>query len=164
MSQKMWQLRLQSKVSASKPSQLIYLGKSQAQQRNYTMCSRNIAGQITTFVEGQKSKIRTSSTKQVVGMFRGATEAKVNRNLSRPLINKFLTQNSKGAASSRSKRQRQSKTNHYTSSTKARNTIKGRTGTKTKNKSSGGSIVSLMEKIKGTSPEIAQTQRKLRKG
>jgi len=47
---------------------------------------------------------------------------------------------------------------------KARNTIKGRAGTKTRNQGSEGSIASFMEKTKGTSPEIAQMRRKLRKG
>ena len=164
MSRKMQQLRPQLKASTSEPQRLIQLGRSQAPQKNYTESLRSIAGQITTFTEGWKSKIRTSSTKQVTGMFRGAIQAKVNRNISRPLINKFLTQNSKGAANNRSKCQRQSKTNHCTSSMKARNTIKGRTGTKTKNQSSGGSIVSFMEKTKGTSPKIAQMRRKLRRG
>jgi hypothetical protein len=38
---------------------------------------------------------------------------------------------------------------------KAKDTIKGRTKTKTENQDSGGSIVSFMEKTKGTSLEIA---------
>jgi hypothetical protein len=37
----------------------------------------------------------------------------------------------------------------------ARNTIKGRTRARTKNQNSEGSIVSSMERKKGTSPEIA---------
>jgi hypothetical protein len=39
---------------------------------------------------------------------------------------------------------------------KTRNTINRRTGTKTKNQGSEGSIVSFTEKTKGTSPEIVQ--------
>jgi hypothetical protein len=46
---------------------------------------------------------------------------------------------------------------------KATNTIKRRTRTKTKNQDSEGSIVSFMERTKGTSPEIAQMLRKLRR-
>ena len=52
---------------------------------------RSTVGQTMTSEEGWKSKIRTSSTKQVAGMFRRATEAKANCSLCRPLINKFLT-------------------------------------------------------------------------
>jgi hypothetical protein len=46
---------------------------------------------------------------------------------------------------------------------KARNTIKGRTGTKTKNQDSEGSIISFMKRTKGTSLEIAQMRRKLKR-
>jgi hypothetical protein len=47
---------------------------------------------------------------------------------------------------------------------KARDTVKGRNGSRTSTKNSEGSIVSFMERTKGTSPGIAQTQRKLRRG
>ena len=164
MSQRMWQLRPQSRASTSEPSRLIQLEKSQALYKNYIESLRSTIGQTMTSKEGQKNKIRTSNTKQVVGIFRRAIEAKANCTLSRPVVNKFLTQNGKEAASSSSKCRRQNKTSHHISNTKARNTIKERTGTKTKNQDSGGSIVSYMEKTKGTPPEIVQMRRKLRKG
>ena len=163
MSQRMWQLRPQSRASASKPSWLIQLEKSEALYRNCIQSLRSTAGQTMTFEEGQKNKIRTSNTKQVTGMFRRATEANANCSLSRPLVNKFLTQNSKEAASSGSKCRGQNKTIHHISSTKAKNIIKGRTGTETKNQDNGGSIISFMGKTKDTSPEIAQMRKKPRR-
>ena len=162
MSQRMWQLRPQSRASASEPSQLIQLTKSQALQKNYTESLRSTACQIMTSEEGQKSKIRTSSTKQVAGMFRRATEAKANCSLSRLLINKFLTQNSKEAAICGSKCQRHNKTSHHTSTTKARNIIKGRTRTKTKNQDSGGSIVSFIGKQRAHHQRLPRHERNSR--
>jgi hypothetical protein len=44
-----------------------------------------------TSEEGWKNKIRTSSTKEVAGMLRGATIAKASHSLSKLLINKFST-------------------------------------------------------------------------
>ena len=131
MSQKMWQQKPQSEVSASDPSQLIQLEKSQAQQRNCIMSLKNTTGQIMTFVEGQKSKIRTSSTKGAAGMLKGATEAKASHSLNKRQISKCLTQSSKRIASKGSRCQRQPQTKHLKSSTRARNTIKGRTETRT---------------------------------
>ena len=164
MSQRMWQLRPQSRASASEPSWLIKLEKRQALYKNCIHSLRSTTGQTMTSEEGRKNKIRTSSTKQVAGTFRRAIEAKANCSLSRPLVNKFLTQNSKETVSSGSKCRRQNKTSHHTSSTKAKNTIKERTRTETKNQDSGGSIVSFMSKTKGTSPETAQMRRKLSRG
>ena len=67
-----------------------------------------------TSEEGWKNKIRTSSTKEVAGTLRGAIEAK-------------------DVAYNGSRCRRQNKTKHRRSSTKARNTIKRKAGTKTRN-------------------------------
>jgi hypothetical protein len=50
---------------------------------------RSIGGQITTFAEGYKSKIRTSSTKGAAGMLKKTTEAKASHSLSNRQTNKF---------------------------------------------------------------------------
>jgi hypothetical protein len=102
-----------------------------------------------------EEKIRTSSTKEVAGMFRGTTEAKASHSHNNHQTNKFSTLSSKRIASKDSRCRRQPQAKHHKSSTKARNTIKGRTGTKTKNQDSEGNIVSFTEKTKGTPPEIA---------
>jgi hypothetical protein len=47
---------------------------------------------------------------------------------------------------------------------RSRNTIKGRIGTRAKNQNNEGSIVSFMERTKGTSLEIVQMRRKLKRG
>jgi hypothetical protein len=55
-----------------------------------------------------------------------------------------------GIASKGSTCQRQPQAKYRKSRMKERNTIKGRTGTKTRNQDSEGSIVSFAEKTKGT--------------
>jgi hypothetical protein len=55
-------------------------------------------------------------------------------------------------------------TKHLRSSTKARNTIQERSRTRIRTKDREGNIVSFIERTKGTSLEIAQMRRKIKRG
>jgi hypothetical protein len=51
-----------------------------------------------TSEEGWKNKIRTSSTKEVAGILRGAIEAMASHSLSKRLINKFFNIEQQGSS------------------------------------------------------------------
>jgi hypothetical protein len=97
-------------------------------------------------------------------MHKGATEAKASYNLNGGKTTRFSTKNTKEPASKASRHQRSVKTTYLRNSMKARDTVMGRAGTRTKTKGSEGSTISFMERTKGTSLGIARMPRKLRKG
>jgi hypothetical protein len=76
-----------------------------------------------------EEKIRTSSTKEVAGMFRGTTEAKASHSHNNHQTNKFSTLSSKRIASKDSRCRRQPQAKHHKSSTKEELEQKPRTKT-----------------------------------